>query len=146
MLKIDCVTLTPNQIAKKNLNLQGQKIDNQVFTLENKVEAAIEKTHVLVVRVVDFKGKEPIENVSVKIFKLEKNPITIGQWAENLKNGSPFKRLIASVNSDKEGNVTTELAEGSYEIEVEKYRLTKVCELTQNESVVFAEPKKHWWQ
>lgn len=114
--------------------------------MQNKFEATPEKTHVLVVRVVDFKGKEPIENVGVKIFRLEKNPITIGQWAENLKNGSPFKRLMVSVNSDREGNVTAELAEGSYEIEVEKYGLTKVCELTQNESVVFAEPKQHWWQ
>jgi hypothetical protein len=114
--------------------------------LENKVEDAPEKSHVLVVRVVDFKGKEPIANVSAKIFRLEKNPITVGQWAENLKNGSPFKRLIASVNSDKEGNVTVELTEGSYEIEVEKYGLTKVCKLTQNETVDFVEPKKHWWQ
>jgi len=50
------------------------------------------------------------------------------------------------MNTDNDGNVTAELAEGSYEAEVEKYGLNKVCELTQNNRVLFIEPKKHWWQ
>jgi hypothetical protein len=50
------------------------------------------------------------------------------------------------MNTDNNGNVTAELAEGSYEAEVEKYSLIKVFELTQNDRVLFIEPKKHWWQ
>jgi hypothetical protein len=112
-----------------------------------KVEAdvALKKTYVLNVRVVDYQNK-PLENVNVKVFKLEKNPITIKQWAENLKNGSPIKRLMLSTNSDNEGKVSAELAEGSYEVNVEKFGFSKACELTHDDSVIFVEPKKHWWQ
>lgn len=110
------------------------------------VAVALEKTYVLVVRVVNFQRNKPIKDVNVKVFRLEKEPITPKQWAENLRNGTPFKRLILSMNTDNNGNVTAELAEGSYEVKVEKYGLNKVCELTQNDSVLFIEPKKHWWQ
>ena len=110
------------------------------------VAVALEKTYVLVVRVVNFQRNKPIKDVNVKVFRLEKEPITLEQWAENLKNGTPFKRLMLSMNTDDNGNVTAELAEGSYEVKVEKYGLNKVCELTQNDSVLFIEPKKHWWQ
>jgi hypothetical protein len=111
-----------------------------------KVAIALEKTYVIVVRVVNFQGDKPIKNVNVKVFRLEMDPITLKQWAENLKNGTPFKKLMLSMNTDNSGNVTAELAEGSYEVEVEKYGLSKVCELTQNDTVLFIEPKKHWWQ
>jgi formylglycine-generating enzyme required for sulfatase activity len=94
------------------------------------VDVALEKTYVLVVGVVDFQRNKPIKNVNVKVFRLEKAPITLKQYAENLKNGTPFKRLVLSMNTDDNGNVTAELAEGSYEAEVEKYGLHKVCELT----------------
>ena len=77
---------------------------------------------------------------------LEKTPITLTEWAENLKNGTPFKKLMLSMNTDNNGNVTAELAEGSYEAKVEKYNLSKVCELTQDDRILFIEPKKHWWQ
>ena len=107
---------------------------------------ALEKTYVLVVRVVNFQKNKPIKNVNVKFFKLEKEPITLKQWAENLKNGSPFKKLILTMNTDDNGTVTVELAEGFYEVQVEKYGLNKVCELKQNDSILFIEPKKHWWQ
>ncbi len=110
------------------------------------VAVALEKTYVLVVSVVNFQGNKPIKDVNVKVFRLEKVPITPEQWAENLKNGVPFKRLILSMNTDDNGDVTAELAEGFYEAEVEKYGLNKVCELTQNNRVLFIEPKKHWWQ
>lgn len=110
------------------------------------VAVALEKTYVLVVRVVNFQGNKPIKDVNVKVFRLETEPITLEQWAENLKNGTPFNRLMLSMNTDDNGNVTAELAEGSYEVKVEKYGLNKVCELTQNDSVLFIEPKKHWWQ
>jgi formylglycine-generating enzyme required for sulfatase activity len=110
------------------------------------VAVALEKTYVLVVSVVNFQRNKPIENVNVKVFRLEKTPITLKQWAENLKNGTPFKRLILSMNTDDNGNVTAELAEGSYEVKVEKYGLNKHFELTQNDKVLFIEPKKHWWQ
>ena len=66
---------------------------------------------------------------SVKVFRLEKEPITLQQWVENLKNGDSSKRLVLSMISDNKGNVTAELAMGSYEVKVEKYGLNKVCEL-----------------
>jgi hypothetical protein len=50
------------------------------------------------------------------------------------------------MNTDDNGNVTAELAEGFYEVQVEKYSLSKVFELRQNDSFLFVEPKKHWWQ
>jgi hypothetical protein len=108
--------------------------------------SASEKTHLLVVKVVDFQKNNPIRNVGVKVFRLEKEPLTLKQWAENLKNGAGFKRLAFSTNTDGEGKVTAEIAEGSYEVIVEKYGLIKACELTQNTEVLFVEPKKHWWQ
>jgi hypothetical protein len=111
-----------------------------------KVAIALEKTYVLVVSAVNFQRNKPITNVNVKVFRLEKKSIIIKQWAENLKNGSPFEKLILSLNSDNNGNVTAELTEGSNEAKVEKYGLSKVCELTQNDTVLFIEPKNHWWQ
>ena len=110
-----------------------------------KVAIALEKTYV-VVSVVNFQRNKPITNVNVKVFRLEKESITIKQWAENLKNGSPFEKLILSMNTDNNGNVTAELTEGSYEAKVEKYGLGKACELTQNDTVLFIEPKNHLWQ
>ena len=111
-----------------------------------KVAVALEKTHVIVVSVVNFQKNKPIKNVQVEVFRLEKEPITVSQWVENLRNGSPFKRLMLSMPTDNDGNVTAELAEGSYEVNVEIYGLTKVCELSQDERVLFIEPKKNWWQ
>ena len=105
----------------------------------------MEKTYTLVLKVVNFQKNTPIKNVNVKVFRLEKEPITPKQWAENLKNGSPFKTLILSRNTDNNGNVTAELPEGVYEAKVEKYGLSKVCELTHNVEILFIEPKKPWW-
>ena len=65
----------------------------------------IEKTCVLVVKLVDFQRNKPLKNVNVKVFRLETEPITPDQWAENLKNGAPFKRLILSANTDTTGVV-----------------------------------------
>jgi 5-hydroxyisourate hydrolase-like protein (transthyretin family) len=110
------------------------------------LNSVLEKTYMLVVRVVNFQKNTPIKNVNVKVFRLEKEPITPKQWAENLKNGTPFKRLILSMNTDNNGKVTAELTEGVYEAKVEKYGLNKVYELTQNNEVLFIEPKLHWWQ
>ena len=110
------------------------------------VAVALEKTYMLVVRVVNFQRNKSIKNVNVKVFRLEKAPITLKQWAEYLKNGAPFEKLILSMNTDNDGNVTAALAEGSYEVKVEKYGLNKTFELTQNDRVLFIEPKKHWWQ
>jgi len=110
------------------------------------LDSVLEKTYTLVLRVVNFQENKPIKNVNVKVFRLEKEPITVKQWAENLKSGNPFKMLILSMDTDNNGNVTAELTEGSYEVKVEKYGLNKVCELTQNDEVTFIEPKKHWWQ
>ena len=107
---------------------------------------SLEKTYVLVVKVVNFQKNKSIKNVNIKVFRLEKEPITLKQWAENLKNGTPFKKLMLSMNTDDNGTVTTELAEGFYEVKVEEYGLGKACELGQNDSVLFIEPKKHWWQ
>lgn len=106
-------------------------------------DVAAQKSNVLVVRILDSRGK-PVKDVNVKVFRMEKNA-TLEQYAENLKNGSPFKRLMLSVNSDNEGKITADLVEGNYEIRVEKFGSIKVCELTQNEQVDFNEPKKHWW-
>jgi hypothetical protein len=105
----------------------------------------LEKTYKLIVRVVNFQGNKPIPDVTVKIFRAEKGPISPKQWAENLKNGTPFKTLITSMSTDNIGNVTAELPEGVYEAMVESYGLNQVCELTQNLEVLFIEPKKRWW-
>ena len=104
-----------------------------------------EKTYLLAVRAFNFQDR-PIKNVSVKVFKLENEPLTLKQWAENLKNGAGFKRLVLSSNTDDAGSVTAELAEGSYEVIIERSGLSKFCELTQNSEVLFSEPKKRWWQ
>ena len=69
------------------------------------VAAALEKTYVLVVSVVNFQRNKPIKNVNVKVFRLEKTPITLQQWAENLKNGAPFKKLILSMNTERDNEV-----------------------------------------
>ncbi len=110
------------------------------------VDSVIEKTYKLVVRAVNFQKDKPIKNVNVKVFKLEKEPITVEQWAENIKNnGAPFKRLMLSKNTDDNGNLTVELGEGVYEIHAENLGLN-VCDLKQDEEILFVEPKKHWWQ
>jgi uncharacterized membrane protein len=109
------------------------------------LDSVSEKTCRLVVRVVNFKGNEPITKVNVKVFRLEKEAISPQQWAENLKNGAPFKRLILSADSDNKGTVTAELPEGDYEAKVEKYGLSEIRKVTENAEVVFVEPKKHWW-
>jgi len=111
-----------------------------------KVDEILEKSYVLVVKVVNFQKNKPIKNANVKVFRLEKEPITLAQWTENLKNGTPFKRSILSMNTANNGTVTAELAEGFYEVEVENFGFNKVCELTQNDEVLFIQPKKHWWQ
>ena len=49
---------------------------------------------------------------------------------------TPFKKLILSMNTDNNGNITAEFEEGSYEAELEKHGLKKVCELTQNDRVL----------
>jgi hypothetical protein len=108
------------------------------------LDLVLEKTYTLVLKVVNLKKNTPIKNVDIKVFRLEKEPITPKQWAENLKNGTPFKTLMLSMNTDDNGNITGELAEGVYEGRVEKYGLSKVFELTQNYEVLFIEPKKHW--
>ena len=117
----------------------------QVFIVSNqKVDQVLEKTYTLVVRVVNFKNM-PIENVNVKIFRLEKEGITLKQWGENLKNGSPFKRLILSSTTNNTGIVSAELPEGVYEANVELLGLHNGCDLTKNAELLFVEPKKHWW-
>ncbi len=110
-----------------------------------KMNSAVEKSYTLIIRVVNFKENKPIENVNVTVFRLEQESITLNQWTENLKNGTPFKRLIFSMNTDNNGMVTAEVSEGIYEAKIEKYGLTKICEITQNDEIVFVEPKKHWW-
>ena len=52
---------------------------------------------------------------------------------------------MLSKDTDDNGNVTAEFAEGVYEIHVENFGI-KVCELRQNAEILFVEPKKHWWQ
>jgi formylglycine-generating enzyme required for sulfatase activity len=110
-----------------------------------KFDVGLEKEYKLVVSVVNFQANKPIANVTVKVFRLEKTPITLSEWAENLKNGTPFRKLMFSMNTDNDGIVTAELAVGSYEVKVEKYNLSKVCELTQDDKFLFIEPKKNWW-
>jgi hypothetical protein len=110
------------------------------------LDSVLEKTCTLVVKVVDFQRNKPIQNVNVKVFRLEKESITPKQWVENLKTGTPFKRLMISSNTDDCGKVTVELLEGMYETKVEKYGFVKACDFKQNEEVVFIEPKKQWWR
>jgi hypothetical protein len=122
-----------------------EKIVHETTNETQKVNEISQKTHVLIVKVVNFQKNKPTKNASVKVFRLEKEPLTLKQWTENLKNGSPFKRLIVSMNTDNNGTVTVELAEGSYEVEEEKFGFNKVFDLTQNYEILFVEPKKHWW-
>ena len=122
-----------------------EKIAHETTIETQKVDEISQKTYLLVVKVVNFQKNKPSKNATIKVFRLEKEPLTLKQWAENLKNGSPFKRLIVSMNTDNNGTVTVELAEGSYEVEEEKFGFNKVFDLTQNDEVLFIEPKKHWW-
>jgi hypothetical protein len=108
-------------------------------------EQKIESFYKLIIKVVDSKKIGAAKNVGVKIFRKEKEPISPEQWAENIKNGAAFKRLILTASTDNEGIVTTELAAGSYEVRLEAYGLSEICELTQNTEIRFIEPKKHWW-
>jgi hypothetical protein len=110
------------------------------------LESIIEKRHSFNVRVVESKENKPIKNVNVKVFRLETEPISLKQWGENLKTGTPFKCLILSINTDNMGNVTADLPEGTYETKVEKFNLIEVRELKQNTEILFVEPKKKWWQ
>ena len=100
------------------------------------LDLILEKTHKLVVRVVNYK-KEPSKNLNIRVFRLEKEPITLNQWEENLKNGSPFKRLIISTNTDEKGTVTSELPEGVYDANVELFGLKNFFDLTQNAEILF---------
>jgi hypothetical protein len=109
------------------------------------LDSILENTHTLVLRVVNCKENKPIKGINVKVFRLETESITLKQWAENLKNCSPFKRLIFSANTNNNGEVTVDLPDDIYEATVETCGLTKVCQLTKNAEVLFVEPKKHWW-
>ncbi len=115
-----------------------------ILTLE--VDSVLEHTNKLIVRVVNHQKNKPIQNITVKVFKIEKKPITPEQWVKNLKNGPPFKTLVLSMNTDNTGTVTAEFPEGTYEAKVEGYGFNQICELTQNAEVLVIEPKKHWWQ
>jgi hypothetical protein len=106
----------------------------------------IEKTYKLIVKVVDSKKNGAVKDFKIKIFRNEKEPISPELWAENLKNGAAFKRLVLIASTDNEGIVTAELVAGSYEFKLEAYGLSEICELTQNKEILFIEPKKHWWQ
>jgi hypothetical protein len=112
---------------------------------EQKIVNFTENTYKLIVKVADSK-KNPIKDVNIKIFRIEKEPISPQQWAENLKNGEAFKRLTLVANTDNQGIVTAPLEAGSYEVNLEAYSLSQICELTQNKELLFIEPKKHWWQ
>ncbi len=95
------------------------------------LDPVLEKTCKFFVRVVNFENK-PVKNVNVKVFRIEKEAIALMQWTKNLKNGTPFKKLILSMNADNNGVITAELPKGVYEAKVEKYGLNKVFELTKN--------------
>lgn len=112
---------------------------------EQKIDSVIEKTYKLIIKVADSKKSSAIKNVSVKIFRKEKEPISPEQCAENIKNGAAFKRLILIASTDNEGIVTAEVAAGSYEVKLEAFGLSEICDLTQNKEILFIEPKKHWW-
>jgi hypothetical protein len=108
-------------------------------------DSVLEKTYGLIVRVGNFKENRPIKNVNVKVFRIEQESLNLQQLTENLKNGTPFKRLVLSISTDNNGAVTIQLPEGVYEARVEEYGLNKVCELKQNAEILFIEPKKPWW-
>ena len=112
----------------------------------SELDSVLEKTYRLVVRVVDYQRNKLIPDVNVKVFRIEKGPITPNQWAENLRNGTPFKTLITSMNTNSNGIVTVELPAGAYEATTEGYGSNQVCELSQDLEILFVEPKKHWWQ
>jgi hypothetical protein len=112
---------------------------------EQKIGNFTENTYKLIVKVADSK-KNAIKDVNIKISRIEKEPISPQQWAENLKNGEASRRLKLVASTDKEGIVTAALVAGSYEVNLEAYGLSQICELTQNKELLFIEPKKHWWQ
>jgi 5-hydroxyisourate hydrolase-like protein (transthyretin family) len=107
--------------------------------------SVLEKIYRLTVKVVSSQRNKPIQDVNVKVFRVEKGPITPKQWIENLRNGTPFKTLMISMTTSNNGAVTVEFPEGVYEVKVEGYDLNQVCELTHNLEILFIEPKKHWW-
>jgi hypothetical protein len=105
----------------------------------------LEKIYRLTVKVVDSQRNKPIQDVNVKIFRVEKGPITPKQWAENLRNGTPYKTIMISTTTSSNGSVIVEFPEDIYEVIVKEYGLNQVCELTQNLEILFIEPKKHCW-
>lgn len=107
--------------------------------------SVLENIYRLTVKVVDSQRNKPIQDVNVKVFRVEEGPITPKQWIENLRNGTPFNTLIISTTTSNNGAVTVEFPEGVYEVKVEGYGLNQVCELTHNLEILFIEPKKHWW-
>jgi len=124
------------------LLISGKKIENiEDFELAS----VLEKIYRLTVKVVDSQRNKPIQDVNVKVFRVEKGPITPKQWAENLRNGTPYKTLMISTTTSSNGSVIVEFPEGIYEVIVNEYGLNQVCELTQNLEILFIEPKKHWW-
>jgi len=111
---------------------------------KQKIDSAVEKTYKLIVKV-NSKKNRAVKDINVKILRYEKDPISTEQWVENIKNGAAFKTLILNASTDNEGNVTAELAAGTYEVKLEACGLSEICELTQNKEILLIEPKKHWW-
>jgi hypothetical protein len=112
---------------------------------EQKAVNILEETFQLIIKVVDSKNRV-VKSANIKIFRIEKEPISPMQWAENIKNGAAFKRLMLVSSTGNEGIVSSALVAGTYEVKLEAYGLSQICELTQNKELLFIEPKKHWWQ
>ena len=57
----------------------------------------------------------------------------------NRENAQP-NQLIATLSTDNSGYVEAELSEGSYSIQIEKYSLTKSCNLEKDIALIFRKP------
>jgi hypothetical protein len=112
----------------------------------SEAQKPMDQTYNLVIKIMNFRKNRSVQNTIVKIFRLEKEPISPQQWVENLRNGAPFKRLVLSRNMDNNGVVTAELAIGAYEVKIDELAFAKTIELTQNSEILVIEPKKHWWK
>jgi hypothetical protein len=100
------------------------KTDYFFQKIKNLKRTYVIRKYVLKAMVLD-EEKSSVEKAEIKIYDNEH---------------AQSNQLIATLSTDKSGCVETELAEGSYLVEIWKYNLKKSCELNKNSTLYFTKP------
>jgi hypothetical protein len=100
------------------------KTDYFFQKIKNLKRTYVIRKYVLKAIVLD-EEKNSVEKAEIKIYDNEH---------------AKLRQLITTLSTDKSGFVETELAEGSYLVEIEKYSLRKSCELNRNSTLYFTKP------